>query len=170
MTIIKNRCCLFLNYLNKKSTCILINNNKHGNLNHQKKFIRTSKLSLNVLKRIKSEKNINIKELNKYLTDDNKMNLDIFKKLIYKAKNNNENEQESVENLLLILVLFNKYYPYFENNFYSNLCLDINKNLLNSIKFKIHYLYTSKMLIHTMNILTNLNLVDNVLLEGYMNK
>lgn len=104
MTIIKNRCCLFLNYLNKKSTCILINNNKHGNLNHQKKFIRTSKLSLNVLKRIKSEKNINIKELNKYLTDDNKMNLDIFKKLIYKAKNNNENEQESVENLLLILV------------------------------------------------------------------
>ncbi|SOS80656.1 RAP protein, putative [Plasmodium sp. gorilla clade G1] len=170
MTIIKNRCCLFLNYLNKKSTCILINNNKHGKLNHQKKFIRTSKLSLNVLKRIKSEKNINIKELNKYLTDDNKMNLDIFKKLIYKAKNNNENEQESVENLLLILVLFNKYYPYFENNFYSNLCLDINKNLLNSIKFKIHYLYTSKMLIHTMNILTNLNLVDNVLLEGYMNK
>ncbi|KYN94973.1 RAP protein, putative [Plasmodium reichenowi] len=171
MTIIKNRCCLFLNHLNKKSTCILINNNnKHGILNHPKKFIRTSKLSLNVLKRIKSEKNINIKELNKYLTDDNKMNLDIFKKLIYKAKNNNENEQESVENLLLILVLFNKYYPYFEDNFYSNLCLDINKNLLNSIKFKIHYLYTSKMLIHTMNILTNLNLVDNVLLEGYMNK
>ncbi|CAC9699158.1 RAP protein, putative [Plasmodium sp. DRC-Itaito] len=170
MTIIKNRCCSFLNYLNKKSTCILINNNKHGNLNHQKKFIRTSKLNINVLKRIKSEKNINIKELNKYLTDDNKMNLDIFKKLIYKAKNNNENEQETVENLLLILVLFNKYYPYFEANFYSNLCLDINKNLLNSIKFKIHYLYTSKMLIHTMNILTNLNLVDNVLLEAYMNK
>ncbi|SOV18361.1 RAP protein, putative [Plasmodium sp. gorilla clade G2] len=172
MTIIRNRTCLFLNYLNKKRTCILINNNYNndGNLNLQKKFIRTSKLSLNVLKRIKSEKNINIKELNKYLRDDNKMNLDIFKKLIYKAKNNNEIEQETVENLLLILVLFNKYYPYFQDNFYSNLCLDINKNLLNSIKFKIHYLYTSKMLIHTMNILTNLNLVDNILLEGYMNK
>ncbi|KYN97319.1 putative RAP protein [Plasmodium gaboni] len=172
MTIIRNRTCLFLNYLNKKRTCIIINNNYNndGNLNLQKKFIRTSKLSLNVLKRIKSEKNINIKELNKYLRDDNKMNLDIFKKLIYKAKNNNEIEQETLENLLLILVLFNKYYPYFQDNFYSNLCLDINKNLLNSIKFKIHYLYTSKMLIHTMNILTNLNLVDNILLEGYMNK
>ncbi|SBT79595.1 RAP protein, putative [Plasmodium malariae] len=94
-----------------------------------------------------------------------------FKKIVHKAKIDSKNDSNvTIEDMLLVLVVFNKNYPYFKDEypeeFYHNICV----NILSSIKLKIHYLYTSKMVIYTMNILTNLKLVDNIILDSYMNK
>ncbi|CRG93907.1 RAP protein, putative [Plasmodium gallinaceum] len=106
-------------------------------------------------------------DLKKFLEQE-KIKLETFKKLVLKITL--KSNDASIENLLLMLVLFNKNFFYFQDhfpcNYYDKICL----NLLNNIKLKIHYLYTCKMLIHTMNILINLKLIDNFILDSYMNK
>ncbi|GAW81703.1 hypothetical protein, conserved [Plasmodium gonderi] len=136
----------------------------------REKFFYTSCGSKGIqLKGKKYEENVQIEELKKYLHAE-KINLEIFKKITDKCIEENKYNNTSVEDLLLLLILFTKHYPNFKHTFGDEYYVEICNKILTSVKLKVHYLYTSKMLIHTMNILLNLKLIDNVILHAYINK
>lgn len=144
------------------------------NKNNNKKEIKINNLSLNFNSFKKKsefeEKEFDIDDLNKYNLKNNKINLNILNKMINYVLLKKNDSKINVENLLLLLVIFNKNFPdykdQFENGFYVKVCTSI----MSKIKLKLHYLYTSKMLIYTLNILTNLKLVDNDILKSFINK
>ncbi|CAA9988995.1 RAP protein, putative [Plasmodium knowlesi strain H] len=113
--------------------------------------------------------NIPVEELKKYLCVE-KIHSEDFKKIMTKCMQVNKDSDTRIEDLLLILILFTKFFPHFNKTYGDSLYHEICHNIFNSIKLKAHYLYTSKMLIHTMNILTNLQLIDNTLVFAFTNK
>ncbi|KJP85714.1 hypothetical protein AK88_04636 [Plasmodium fragile] len=110
-----------------------------------------------------------MEELKKYLCVE-KIHSEDFQKIMNKCVQVNKDSDTRIEDLLLILILFTKFFPHFKQTYGDSLHNEICLNIFNSIKLKAHYLYTSKMLIHTMNILTNLQLIDNTLVLAFINK
>ncbi|EUD68641.1 hypothetical protein C922_01040 [Plasmodium inui San Antonio 1] len=116
-----------------------------------------------------AEENIPMEELKQYLCAE-KIHSEDFKKIITKCVQMNKDSDTRIEDLLLILILFTKFSPHFKKTCGDSLHDEICHNIFSSIKLKAHYLYTSKMLIHTMNILTNLQFIDNTLVLAFTNK
>ncbi|KMZ92476.1 hypothetical protein PVMG_03831 [Plasmodium vivax Mauritania I] len=116
-----------------------------------------------------AEENIPMEELKKYLCVE-KIHSEDFKKIMNKCMQVNKDNDIRIEDLLLILILFTKFVPHFKKICGDSLHDEICHNIFSSIKLKAHYLYTSKMLIHTMNILTNLQFIDNALVSAFTNK
>ncbi|GAB67231.1 hypothetical protein PCYB_112520 [Plasmodium cynomolgi strain B] len=116
-----------------------------------------------------AEEKIPMEELKQYLCVE-KIHSDDFKKIMTKCVQVNKDSDTRIEDLLLILILFKKFFPHFKQTCRETLHDEICHNIFSSIKLKAHYLYTSKMLIHTMNILTNLQFIDNTLIIAFINK
>ncbi|CRH00807.1 RAP protein, putative [Plasmodium relictum] len=164
MFIIRNKNNIFLSKSFKRTTYTFLNSKKCNKI-EIKQFFTTFELSSSKIDN--KIEDFPLENLRKFL-ELKKINLETFKKLVMKIIL--KGDDTSIENLLLMLVLFNKNYPYFQDEFSHNYYDKVCMNIMNSIKLKIHYLYTSKMLIHTMNILINLKLIDNFILDSYMSK
>ncbi|CAD2095708.1 RAP protein, putative [Plasmodium vinckei brucechwatti] len=155
-----------------KLCCMFYHNvcNKNGS----KKEININNIALNFnsLKKKNEfeEKEFNIDDLNKYNLKDEKINFDFLNKMINYILMNKNDHKLNVENLLLLLVVFNKNFINYKDKFENGFDLKVYTNIMSKIKLKLHYLYTSKMLIYTLNILTNLKLIDNDILKSFTNK
>ncbi|SBS93890.1 RAP protein, putative [Plasmodium ovale] len=115
------------------------------------------------------EQKFSMEKLKKILLCE-QIDLETFKKIVNQGIIEKKDNSMDIEDILLmLLVLYKNYSHYrdvFSEEYYNKACT----NLCNGVKLKIHYLYTSKMLIYTMNILTNLKLIDNNILDAYTNK
>ncbi|ANQ09073.1 Uncharacterized protein PCOAH_00033500 [Plasmodium coatneyi] len=154
-------------HLGKNARGIFIWSNSLRTVRKRGKFFYTTTCTLPWGKH--AEENIPMEELKQYLCVE-KIHSEDFKKIMAKCVQVNKDSDTRIEDLLLILILFTKFSPHFKQTCGDSLHDEICHNIFNSIKLKTHYLYTSKMLIHTMNILTNLQLIDNTLVLAFINK
>lgn len=92
----------------------------------------------------------------------------VFKRIVSHCMVNKENY--SIDHLLLLLTLINKNYPYYDRNYAANFYNILCTSLMNCIKKKTHYLYTTDMLIYTMHILTLLKKIDDEIIAMFNNK
>ncbi|CDU19019.1 RAP protein, putative [Plasmodium yoelii] len=169
-------CCIFYqNVCNKNNNKkeIKIINKLSPNLNS---FKNKNKFEENKFEEKKFEENkfeekkFDIDDLNKYNLKNNKISFDILNQIInYVLLEKNDNKL-NIENLLLLLIIFNKNFPDYKNKFENEFYLKVLTCIMSKIKLKLHYLYTSKMLIYALNILTNLKLADNDILKIFINK
>ncbi|SCN61376.1 RAP protein, putative [Plasmodium chabaudi chabaudi] len=161
-------------YLNKYGKFYYMFYRNTCNKNDNKKEININNISLNFnsLKKKNEfeEKEFCVDDLNKYNLKDNKINFDILNKIINYILMNKNDHKLNVENLLLVLVVFHKNFINYKDKFENGFDLKVYTNIISKIKLKLHYLYTSKMLIYTLDILTNLKLIDNDILKSFTNK
>ncbi|KEG02561.1 RAP protein, putative [Plasmodium vinckei vinckei] len=158
-------CCTFYhNGCNKDGSKKQIKiNNVSLNLNSLKKKNEFDKKEFD-------EKEFNIDDLYKYKLKNKKIDFDFLNKMINYILMDKNDHKLNVENLLLLLVVFNKSFINYKDKFENGFDLKVCAYIMSKIKLKLHYLYTSKMLIYTLNILTNLKLIDNDILKSFTNK
>ncbi|SBT37447.1 hypothetical protein POVWA2_035140 [Plasmodium ovale wallikeri] len=99
-----------------------------------------------------------------------KVDLKTFEKIVNQGIIEKKDNSMDIEDILLMLLVLYKNYSHYRDVFSEEYYNKVCTNLCNGVKLKIHYLYTSKMLIYTMNILTNVKLIDNNILDAYTNK
>lgn len=159
--------CIFRKW---KTTTIILEPFKTAPLDlNSKKMKSENKEATNVEN---SRLHIHISDLKKKVLQ-NKVDIHFFKQILYHIVNGKEEADEnhvSVEVLLLMMVIIHKNYAFYKEQVPSHIYSELNSNFLNRIKLKLHYLYTCKMVIYTMNMLIALELINNDILDFYVNK